>query len=427
MSIVTRALAERAAQGHPIRVGIVGAGSFARGVGVQILTAVTGMELVAVANRRPEPAEAIFAAAGAAAPERVDSIAELERVIASGRAAFTEDPLLLAQAEGIDAVVEGTGTVELAARVVDAALAHGKHAVVNAELSGTVGPILAERARRAGVVITDADGDQPGAIMDLYRFVQDIGCRPVLAGNIKGLEDPYRDPTTQEEFARRNHLTPQMAASFADGSKISFEMASVANATGFRVGARGMYGPTCAHVDEAVGLFPLDELLDGGLVDYVLGAEPGGGVFVLGHQDDPLQRKYLELYKMGEGPIYCFHRPFHLAHFEAPLSIARAVLFGEAVVAPAGGPVAEVVALAKRDLAAGTELDGIGWYTHYGQLDNHSTARAEDLLPQGLAEGSVLKRDVRRDAPITFADVELPPDRLSESLWREQVGVQASS
>lgn len=182
-------------------------------------------------------------------------------------------------------------------------------------------------ADKAGMVLTDSDGDQPGVIMNLYRFVQGIGCRPVLAGNIKGLHDPYRNPTTQEGFARKRGLTPHMATSFADGTKISFEMAIVANATGLRVAQRGMFGPYCDSVHDAVRLFPPEPLLEHGIVDYVVGAEPAPGVFVLGHQEHPVQRAYLDLYKLGEGPFYTFYRPY------PPVSLRGSVDAGP------GGPV----------------------------------------------------------------------------------------
>jgi predicted homoserine dehydrogenase-like protein len=274
-------------------------------------------------------------------------------------------------------------------------------------------------------VLTDSDGDQPGVIMNLYRFVQGIGCRPVLAGNLKGLHDRYRNPTTQEGFARRRGLSPQMATSFADGTKISFEMAIVANATGLRVAQRGMYGPEAASVHDAVELFPIDALLEHGIVDYLVGAEPAPGVFVLGHQEHPVQRAFLDLYKLGEGPLYTFYRPYHLCHFEVPSTIARAVLFGDATIAPLDHPVVDVVAAAKRDLRAGEVLDGIGFYMTYGLAENADVAAAENLLPMGLAEGCRLKRDIKKDQVLAYADVELPEGRLCDRLRAEQSEVFA--
>ncbi|HRA77734.1 MAG TPA: SAF domain-containing protein, partial [Burkholderiaceae bacterium] len=297
--------------------------------------------------------------------------------------------------------------------------------LMNAEVDGTVGPILKTYADRAGVVLTSADGDQPGVMMNLYRFVRGIGVRPVLCGNIKGLHDPHRNPTTQEGFARQWGQNPSMVTSFADGTKISFENAIVANGTGMRVGQRGMFGPTVpagTPIQEVADRYPLDALLDGpGIVDYVVGAMPGPGVFVLGTHEHPQQRHYLALYKLGNGPLYCFYTPYHLCHFEVPNTVARAVLFGDAALAPLGAPLVEVVATAKIDLKAGQRIDGLGGYMSYGLAENAATARAQDLLPIGLAEGCTLRRDVAADCVLTFADVELPPDRLCDRLWREQL------
>jgi predicted homoserine dehydrogenase-like protein len=311
--------------------------------------------------------------------------------------------------------------VEFGAHAAMKAVENKKHIILmNAELDATIGPILKVHADRAGVVISNADGDQPGVIMNLLRFVRTIGYDPVLAGNIKGLQDHYRTPETQKAFAAQYGITPKMATSFADGTKISMENAVVANATGFKVGKRGMYGPQCAHVSEAVSLFPRDELLKGGLVDYILGAEPGPGVFVLGYNEHPIRQHYMKHFKMGDGPIYVFYTPYHLPHLEVPLTVARAVLFQDAAVTPLAGPVCDVITIAKRNLKAGEVLDGIGGFTCYGMIDNSDVCQAENLLPMGLSEGCRLKRDILRDQAITQADVELPADRLCDKLRAEQ-------
>lgn len=421
MIIIDTALQRRQEAGNPIRVAMVGAGAMGRGIALQIATAMPGMDLVAIANRRPDRALEAYKQAGQDDAELVGDADQLTSCIERGTPAVTDDPGLLCAAEGVDVILEVTGAVEHGAGVALEAIRHGKHLVtMNAELQGTLGPVLKRRADEAGVVITDADGDQPGVMMNLYRFVRGIGVTPVLLGNMKGLHDPYRNPTTQEDFARRKHLTPHMAASFADGTKMSFEMALVANATGLRAGTTGLYGPHCDHVQDAAGLFPMDQLLGGGLVDYIVGAEPGPGVFCLGTHDDPEQRRWLELYKLGDGPLYTFYTPYHLCHLEAPTTIARAVLFGDATVAPEAGHVVDVVATAKRDLEAGEVLDGIGWYMTYGQCENADAATAGNLLPMGLAEGCTLTRDVPQDTLLTYDDVELPEGRLVDRLRREQ-------
>jgi predicted homoserine dehydrogenase-like protein len=421
--IVDTALRAREEAHAPIRVGMIGAGFMARGLTNQIVNAVPGMTLAAIANRTIANARRCYAEAGLNEVMEVTSVAALDRAIERGTPAITEDPLLLCAAGRIDALIEVTGTVEQAAHVALAAIEHGKHVILmNAELDGTVGPILKTYADRAGVVLSTCDGDQPGVEMNLYRFVKSIGLRPLVCGNIKGLQDPYRNPTTQEGFAKRWGQTPSMVTSFADGTKISFEQAIVANGTGMRVSRRGMIGRDfTGHIDELTQLYDVEELEAlGGIVDYVVGARPSPGVYVFATHDDPKQRHYLNLYKLGEGPLYSFYTPYHLCHFEAPLSLARAVLFHDAVMAPLAGPMVEVVATAKIDLAAGQTLDGIGHYMTYGQCENADVTAREELLPMGVAEGCRLRRDVRRDQVLTYADIELPPGRLCDRLREEQ-------
>lgn len=425
MILVDTALQTRQAEGRPIRVGMVGAGFMATGVAHQICKSVPGMTLAAIANRTVGRARQAFVDAGAAEPLEVGTQTALDAALQAGRPAVTDDPALLCRAGGIDAILEVTGAVEFAAGVALEAIAHGKPLILmNAELDATVGPLLKAKADAAGVVYTNVDGDQPGVIMNLYRFVRGLGVTPVLCGNIKGLQDPYRTPTTQEEFARTWGQNPWMVTSFADGTKISFEQALVANATGMRVATRGMHGPTVpagTPIEEAGNWYPLDDLLEGpGIVDYVVGASPAPGVFVLGTHDDPVQRHYLHLYKLGEGPLYVFYEPYHLCHFEVPTTIARAVDFGDATIAPQGAPRVDVVATAKTDLAAGTTLDALGGYHTYGEAENSDVRRRDTLLPIGLAEGCRLVRPVKKDQTLTFDDVEVPDGRLIDRLWREQ-------
>jgi len=425
MIIVDRALEMRQHEGRPIRVAMVGAGFMGRGIALQIISSFPGIKLAAIANRHIEAAKRAYGEAGVEDTVVVHSATQLEDTASRGRHAVTEDALLLCKAGNIDAIIEVTGTVEFGAHVAMKAIENQKHIILmNAELDGTIGPILKVYADKAGVIITNSDGDQPGVIMNLYRFLRGIGIKPVVCGNIKGLHDPYRTPTTQEAFARRWNQKPHMVTSFADGTKISFEQAIVANATGMRVAQRGMFGPTVpvgTHISKAAALFRLDELPEGvGIVDYVVGAEPGPGVFVIGTHDNPLQKQYLNLYKLGEGPAYCFYTPYHLCHFEVPNTVARAVLFNDAAITPRGAPCVDVITTAKRDIKAGEMLDGIGYYMTYGQCENADVVHVQNLLPIGLAEGCYLMRDVRKDQVITYDDVSLPQDRLSDTLRAEQ-------
>lgn len=425
MFIVDRELERLHRAGTPIRVGMVGAGFMARGIARQMLHHVRGIELVAIANRHLEGAVAAYAECGGHEVRHVSSGDELEDCIARKERAATSDPSVLCDAPSVDVILEVTGAIEFSARVAMQAIARGKHVVMmNAELDGTVGPILKTYADRAGVVITNTEGDQPGVIMNLYRWVKGLGIRPVLCGNIKGLHDPYRNPTTQEGFARKWGMRAPMVTSFADGTKISFENAIVANATGMQVARRGMHGPvvtTGTPIEEAVNWYPTEQLMTGpGVVDYCVGAAPNPGVFVLGATDDAVERHYLSLYKMGTGPLYCFYWPYHLCHFEVPFTVARAVIFGDAAIAPLGPPCVDVVAAAKRDLEEGEVVDGLGQYMTYGVCENARTVHAERLLPIGLAEGCRLRRNVRRDQVLHYDDLELPPGRLCDLLREEQ-------
>ena len=432
MIIVDTALAKRAAEGQPpIRVGMIGAGFMAAGVVLQINTAFRGqMQVVAIANRTPQKAVEAYAAAGQDDAVICDEAPALARAIEAGHAAVTADPMLVATSPHVDVFLEVTGAIEEAAPLVLAAIEHGKHIVLmNAELDGTVGPLLKAKAAAAGLIYTNVDGDQPGVEMNLFRFVKGLGVRPVLCGNIKGLQDPYRNPTTQAGFARQWGQNPSMVTSFADGTKISFEQAIVANATGMTVAKRGMHGFTVeggTPITEAAKLYDPEELMAGpGIVDYVVGASPGPGVFVLGTIEHPRQRHYLNLYKLGEGPLYCFYTPYHLCHFEVPATIARAALFHDAAIAPIAGPLVEVVTLAKRDLKAGEEIDELGGYTVYGEAETAAITTAENLLPIGVAVGARLKRDLPKDAVLTYADVEIPEGRLIDRLRKEQAALFA--
>jgi len=421
MILVDTALDRRESEGNPIRVGLVGAGYMGRGVALQFSTPLPGMRLVAIANRTLSEANRAYLEAGIESVKTVATVSQMEKAIQDGRFAITHDPALLCEAGSIDAIIEATGEIEFGARVVLKAVENGKHVILmNVELDATVGPILKVYADRAGVIITNADGDEPGVAMNLYRFVKTIGFKPVLAGNLKGMIDPYRTPETQREFAARYNQKPRPITSFADGTKLSMETTVLANATGFKVGKRGMFGHRCAHVKETLEHFPLELFKEGGLVDYILGAEPHTGAFVIGYNDHPIKRQYMSYFKMGDGPLYVFYTPYHLPNFQIATTVARAVIFHDATVAPLGKPSCDVITMAKRNLKKGDVLDGIGGFTCYGMIDNSEVCQKEGLLPMGLAEGCRLKKDIEIDQTIAYSDIELPEGRLCDKLRGEQ-------
>lgn len=423
MHLVDTALKRREEEGRPIRVGIVGAGFMSQGLANQIAHSIPGMRVVAISNRKPERALSVLHYAGFDAARIVDSQEAFNKDIAAGRPAATDDAMLVARSEHVDVVVDATGSVEFGAHVAMESFKHGKDVVLlNAEIDATIGPILQTYARKHNVILSACEGDEPGVQMNLVRWVKGLGLIPRVIGNIKGLQDPYRNPTTQQGFAERWGQNPAMVTSFADGSKISFEQAIVANATGFKVRSRGMsrgfeYRGDVMKIGE---LYDIDEARAlGGIVDYVVGT-PLTKVYVLAEHPDPKQRHYLNLYKMGEGPLYPFFTPYHLVHFEVPNAIARVALFRDEIAPPLGGPVVEVCAVAKRDLKAGEELDTPGMYMTYGEAVNVDEMSGGRYLPEGLVEGCKLKRAITKDTVLTYDDVDLPPNRLADRLRAEQ-------
>src|SRR6266853_905944 len=382
MIIVDNALKAREQHGKPIRVGMVGAGFMGQGLTNQITHSVPGMRMAAVYNRRPERAQHVFRYSG------------LDNIVMAG-----------SQAQLDQAIRQGQPVV-----------------LMNAEVDATIGPILQVYARKYKVILSACEGDEPGLQMNLVRWVKGLGLIPRVIGNVKGLQDPYRNPTTQQGWAERWGQNAAMVTSFADGSKISFEQSIVANATGFKVRSRGMsrglkYDGSIMDIHK---LYDLEEIRAlGGIVDYTVGPA-GVKIFCLAEHPDPKQRHYLNLYKMGEGPLYPFWVHYHLVHFEAPNASARVVLFGDNIAPPLQGPVVEVCAVAKRDLAAGEVLDEYGMYTTYGEAVNTEEMSTMRYLPEGLVEGCKMKRAVAKDQVLTYDAVELPAGRLADRLRAEQ-------
>jgi predicted homoserine dehydrogenase-like protein len=423
MIIVDTALKAREAEGRPIRVALIGAGFMSQGLGNHIVNTTHGIRMVGVYSRRVQRAFDLCEYCGVqdvATPTRQE---ELDLAIREGKTVVTDDAFLLGKSTEVDVLVDVTGSVEFGARVAFEAFKHGKDVVLlNAEIDATIGPILQVYAEKHGTIMSACDGDEPGLQINLYRWVKGLGLTPRVIGNVKGLQDPYRNPTTQKGFAEKWKQNPAMVTSFADGSKISFEQAIVANATGFKVRSRGM-SRGMDYKDDVMKigkLYDIDEVRKlGGVVDYVVGT-PLTKIYCLAEHPDPKQQHYLSLYKMGEGPLYSFFLPYHLVHFEVPNAIARVALFRDCVAKPLGGPVVEVCAVAKRDLRTGEVLDDYGMYMTYGEAVNADEMCLNRYLPEGLVEGCVLTRDVAKDSVLTYYDVTLPPNRLGDQLRAEQ-------
>jgi predicted homoserine dehydrogenase-like protein len=423
MIIVDKALQARAQEGNPIKLAILGAGFMAQGLTNQIVNSVPAMRMVAIYSRKPQKAIHVLNYSGLQNPIEAITQSQLDEAIRDGKPVFTQDVMLLARSEHVNVIVDTTGSVEFGAHVLLEAFKHGKDVVLmNAELDATIGPILQTYADEHGVILSACDGDEPGLQMNLFRWVKGLGLTPRVMGNIKGLQDPYRNPSTQKGFAEKWGQNPAMVTSFADGSKISFEQAIVANATGMVVKSRGM-SRGAEYKDDVMKigkLYDIEELRRlGGIVDYVVGT-PLTKVYCLAEHPDPKQQHYLNLYKMGDGPLYSFFLPYHLVHFEVPNAIARVALLRDSIARPLGGPVVEVCAVAKRDLKMGEILDDYGMYMTYGEAVNADEMSNKHYLAEGLVEACKLKRDIAKDRVLTYDDVELPPNRLADQLRAQQ-------
>ncbi|MEA2440026.1 MAG: hypothetical protein QOH76_1450 [Thermoleophilaceae bacterium] len=344
----------------------------------------------------------------------------------AGKAVVTSDPApVLAEGRGaVDVLIESTTSVAAAAAAVDAALRMKIDVVLmNAEVDCLLGPSFHRTARDSGAIVTSDAGDQHGVLMRMLDEVQLWGFEIVMAGNIKGFLDRAATSRSVADEARKRKLNPVMCAAYTDGTKLNIEMALVANATGLVPARRGMHGPRAEHVSEVFSKFDLDDLRSPGVVDYILGAEPGGGVFVVGYCDAPVQREYLRYYKMGDGPFYLFYRPYHLCHLETTYALGRVAIDRRPVFEPLARPVAEVIAVAKTDLPAGTAISGaIGGDYVYGEIEERGAAAGAVpicLLEQDERHEARTRRAVARGEPVLWSDIELPESDLLAA-WRRQ-------
>jgi len=423
MILVDTVLKRREINNNPIKIAVIGAGEMAKGVINQITKYSPGIIVSVTYNRTIEKVINAYNEVGLKDFKIVDTQKELDACIRQGVPAITQSLDAVCDSNEVDLIVEMTGAIEFGAHLIMKAFSSGKDVLsFNVELDATLGPIIKKKAEEAGVKYSVADGDQPGVTMNLYRFVTSMGFEPLLCGNIKGLEDHYRNPTTQKGFAAQWDMTPEMVTSFADSTKLSFEQACIANATGMQVAKRGMYGYNSKeHVDDLTNLYDIDELKSlGGIVDYVVGAKPGPGVFIYATTNDPIAIKYLNYGKLGKGPLYSFYVPYHLLFFEIASAICRLVDFDDVIIRAKNGIMVDVPATAKVDMVKGDLIDGLGGYKTYGTTENYTISKKEGFLPMGLAQGSVLLNDIKKDGLLKYSDVILPKGRLCDDLKSQQ-------
>ena len=401
-----------------IDIAIIGIGAMGKGLLYQT-TVTPNMETVAIADINIE--RCIEAADWLGLPWRVVSTeGEMNDAIDEGLLAIARDGNLVAKADSAEAVIEASNAIGEGAEFALTALNHQKHLILmNAEIDMIFGPWLMQVAQDNGVVYASCDGDQHGVIRKLYDEMVLWGFEPIMAGNIKGYLDRYANPTMIVPEADKRNLDYRMCTAYTDGTKLNIEMSLLANALDMVTAVPGMYGPRATHVNEVLDLYDLHALRSIGrpVVDYVLGSQPGGGVFTVGYCDNKYQMDMMQYYKMGDGPFYVFYRPYHLCHVEAMEWVAKAVLDGESLLEPTYGFKTNVYAYAKRNLKAGEALDGIGGYNAYGLIENCPPINEDGGLPICLAEGVVLRRDIRKDERIQLTDVEFDPTSIEFDLY----------
>lgn len=427
-----------ARQGKEIKVGIVGAGRMGTGTTNQIYQ-MLGMRVSIISDVVPEKAIAAYIQNGVHEKDIIhaDSSAEANKAIDAGQPVICEDAAMVTETN-VDNIIEATGVPEIGAMVAYLGIQNGKDiTMLNIEADNVVGPILKRIADRAGVVYAFADGDEPGVLMGLFEWADALGFQVVAAGKSPAYspQDPYATPDTVRTIAIEKNLNPKMFCSFNDGSKTQIEMCSFANAAGLVPDVLGMHNPLGIEIMDLPSVYRYKK--DGGIldrygvveicgpiytpekkIDYRKSVQPG--VFMIITSEHPQIRKDLaHLLKAQPGPNFLLHRPYHLCSIETPLSVARAYFYRE----PTGGPkglYSEMVALAKRDLKAGEILDGSGGFMVRGRLEKATVAEEKGLLPFGLAENVKLARNVAKDEPVRYDDVELDESMYVVMLRRLQ-------
>ena len=236
MILLDTVLKKRQRLNDPIKIGIIGAGEMAKGLINQIKRHTPGMIVSATYSRTLDKPILAYETAGINMYKIVETASDFEDAINSKIPIITQDVSFIVESKSIDIIVDMTGSIKFSTKLTMDAIENKKHLLsFNAELDATIGPIIKYKADKAGVKYSVAEGDQPGVTLNLYRFVKGMGFEPLVCGNIKGMLDHYRNPSTQEKFAKQWGMSPYMATNFADGTKVAFEQACIANATGMKV------------------------------------------------------------------------------------------------------------------------------------------------------------------------------------------------
>jgi predicted homoserine dehydrogenase-like protein len=447
MSLHTQLL-KRAAEGRPIRVGLIGAGKFGSMYLAQV-PRTPGIHLVGIADLSPEGARRNLARVGWD-PARTEATS-LDDALQHGTTHLGDDWQALVAFGAIDVIVECTGHPVSAVDHCLAAFAHGKHVVnVTVEADAFCGPLLARRAAEAGVVYSLAYGDQPAMICDLVDWARTCGFPVVAAGRGHKWLPHFCESTPETvwghygltpEQAARGGLNPKMFNSFLDGSKPSIESTAVSNATGLAVPSNGLLYPPASVEDIPYVTRPRSEggvLERKGMVEVISSLEPDGrkiphdirmGVWVTVEGETDYVRNCFEEYNAHTDPsgrYFTLYKRWHLIGLEVGQSVASVMLRREPTgVAQAWN--ADVVATAKRDLRPGDVLDGEGGYTVWGKLLPAEKSAAIGGVPLGLAHDVKVTRPVAKGQCVTWADVALDTTTRAYCIRREMEALFGSS
>jgi predicted homoserine dehydrogenase-like protein len=435
-----RQLQQRAAEGRPIRVGLIGAGKFGSMYLAQV-PRTPGVHLAAIADLSPEAACRNLARVGWD-PQRVQA-ASIDAALRDGTTHVGDDWQALVRHPAIDIVVECTGHPIAAVDHCLEAFAHGKHVVnVTVEADAFCGPLLARKAADAGVLYSLAFGDQPALICDLVDWARTCGFPVVAAGRGHKWLPHYSQSTPDTvwnhwgltpEQAVRGGLNPKMFNSFLDGSKPSIESTAVANATGLEVPSTGLLYPPASIEDIPFVTRPRAEggvLEKKGMVEVISSLETDGrsipyeirmGVWVTVEGETEYIRNCFEEYKAHTDPsgrYFTLYKRWHLIGLEVGYSVASLALRREATGVPFCWN-ADVVATAKRDLQPGEMLDGEGGYTVWGKLTPAAASLKAGGLPLGLAHQVKVVRPVKQGQSLCWDDVAMDTSTGAYNVRRE--------
>lgn len=378
------------AENGPITVAIAGAGYMAKGFLNQVRRT-DAVKVVAMASRTRQKAEALCRSHGAEDARIYDSVL-----------ALTESKAQI--------LMDLTGDVETGAKLAEGAIEAGMHIMTSAETDATVGPMLARKARAAGVIYSNMWGDEPGLIKGLYDYADTLGLEVAVLGKFKGFHDMYATPDSVKPWADKSGQNPTVISSFADGTKLAMEMTVLSNATGFLPDVRGMHLKRGAFEDVLTMLRTKEQggiLNSEKVIEVMVGPKPGGAVFALVKTDNPEVVDALKYYKMGDGPLYMLYYPYHLPGIEMIYGLYEMMLLGKSPIEPLGDPVSDVMAVAKRDLSPGDVLGDIGYFDYTGVIERYTVSSEIGALPAGLAKGAIMVNSVKKGDIIHMADVEI--------------------